>query len=78
MPSVLADTPDVCKVSGHLLEFTWGYLLGEPSNFTCRKDGWGVGGKELSEQVMHGRRLQPCSYLRGGAGECIYSKHVNS
>ena len=33
--------PQVCKVSGHVLELTWGYLLGEPSNATCRRDGWG-------------------------------------
>ena len=36
--------PAVCKVSGHVLELTWGYLLGEPSNATCRKDGWGARG----------------------------------
>ena len=33
--------PQVCKVSGHVLELTWGYLLGEPNNATCRRDGWG-------------------------------------
>lgn len=36
--------PPVCKVSGHLLELTWGYLLGEPPNATCRTDGWGAAG----------------------------------
>ena len=36
--------PQVCKVSGHVLELTWGYLLGEPPNATCRKDGWGASG----------------------------------
>ena len=36
-------TPQVCKVSGHVLELTWGYLLGEPANATCRKDGYGSG-----------------------------------
>jgi len=40
-------TPDVCKLSGHTLELTWGYILGEPSNFTCRKDGWGVSGERF-------------------------------
>jgi len=38
------QVPNVCKVSGHMLELTWGYLLGEPGNFTCRKDGWGYCG----------------------------------
>ena len=33
--------PQTCKVSGHVLELTWGFLLGEPINATCRKDGWG-------------------------------------
>ena len=37
--------PPVCKVSGHLLELTWGYLLGEPANATCRRDGWGADGQ---------------------------------
>ena len=46
--TLLADlldstVPPVCKVSGHLLELTWGYMLGEPSTATCRKDGWGAG-----------------------------------
>ena len=34
--------PQVCKVSGHVLEMTWGWMLGEPPNATCRKDGWGA------------------------------------
>jgi len=34
-------TPAVCKPSGHLLELVWGYLLGEPANFTCSRSGGG-------------------------------------
>ena len=37
--------PPVCKISGHVLELTWGYLLGEPANAECRKDGWGAAGR---------------------------------
>ena len=36
--SLLADlldpeVPEVCKISGHMLELFWGYLLGEPAHF---------------------------------------------
>ena len=41
---ILGQVPAVCKVSGHLLELVWGYLLGEPTNATCRRDGWGAAG----------------------------------
>lgn len=37
-----ATVPKVCKLSGHVLELTWGYLLGEPANATCRRDGNGA------------------------------------
>jgi hypothetical protein len=37
--------PQVCKVSGHVLELTWGYLLGEPPGATCKPTGWGEAGK---------------------------------
>ena len=33
--------PEVCKISGHMLELFWGYLLGEPADFQCREDLWG-------------------------------------
>lgn len=44
--SLLADLldpemPAVCKLSGHMLELFWGYLLGEPADFQCRRDLWG-------------------------------------
>ena len=44
--SLLADlldpeVPEVCKISGHMLELFWGYLLGEPADFKCRDDLWG-------------------------------------
>ena len=32
---------EVCKLSGHMLELFWGYLLGEPADFQCRRDLWG-------------------------------------
>ena len=38
------SVPQVCKVSGHVLEMTWGYLLGEPADATCKKSGWGEAG----------------------------------
>ena len=38
------QVPIACKISGHFLEYTWGFLLGEPANFTCRGDGWGYKG----------------------------------
>ena len=31
----------MCKISGHMLELLWGYLLGEPADFECRDDLWG-------------------------------------
>ena len=40
--------PQVCKVSGHVLELTWGLLLGEPANATCRRDGWGATGDRVA------------------------------
>ena len=45
--------PQVCKVSGHVLELTWGYLLGEPANATCRRDGYGAA---HPQQVSHPHR----------------------
>ncbi|KOO24810.1 hypothetical protein Ctob_006557 [Chrysochromulina tobinii] len=38
------EVPPVCKVSGHVLELTWGYMLGEPPDAMCRTDGWGHAG----------------------------------
>ena len=35
------QVPEVCKISGHMLELFWGYLLGEPADFECRTDLWG-------------------------------------
>ena len=31
----------MCKLSGHMFELLWGYLLGEPADFKCRGDNWG-------------------------------------
>eukprot|EP00965_Chrysotila_dentata_P194023 6176107-Pleurochrysis_carterae.AAC.4 len=36
------DLPRSCKVSEHILEMTWAWLLGEPLNASCRPDGWGA------------------------------------
>ena len=50
------DVPAVCKVSGHVLELTWGFLLGEPPSARCRRDGWGhTGSRELpaAEHTAH-------------------------
>jgi len=50
------EVPPVCKVSGHVLELTWGYMLGEPPDAMCRTDGWGHAGAP-GEPTPQGQRL---------------------
>ena len=62
-------TPPVCKVSGHVLELTWGYMLGEPANATCRTDGWGTTAAQSESPASRRTRdgARPAGRLRQAA-----------
>ena len=38
-----ASVPQSCKLSEHVLELSWAWLLGEPIDTNCTEDGWGAG-----------------------------------
>ncbi len=80
--SLLADlldarVPAVCKLSGHVLELMWGYLLGEPPNATCAKDGWGAAGG-VGDRATGGRLAarpaRPARAVRGSRAALVAAR----